>query len=523
MAEAEHGQPESDNHRARVAGGAGYAFIGRMGAFIEAFSVIAFTWLYGASTFGLFAVLWSYVKVSTALSDVAMTTALQRFVPQANGEDAEKAAGYALKLSFLIASVFALAGTLLAPKLAPFINAAETDAERLVTVIQIYVWVLPFWTLVEVATAAIRARRTFGPEIRVRIFYEQGLRLVAAVVFALAGLLTYGLFLAHLISVVLASLLALRLVAKHYDLAAIIKAPMSGSIARDMRSYGFAVMPANIIKKLFSEFPVMFLNFMLPGAAGAAAGGYYSVARKIASALQAVRLTFEYVMAPLAAEKEGHGDREALRDMYRFATRLSICFALPLGAALILASGDILAVMKPEFLVAATAISILCAGRILEAATGPSSAIIEMLGHRMLPPFNGLLGLFTLLSLGVYLIPLHGVTGAAIAAAAGLNVTAILSLVEAGLLFKLTPYDRHLFRPLFTALLATTAILFMLPFSIHWPAPIGILVAIASLLASLMLLVRYGLNDEDAAALGKIGTKLRASLQKPGQQKDKAQ
>ena len=61
----------------QVAGGAGLAFLGRLGALIEAVSVVVFTWAYGAETFGLFAVLWSYVKVTTALSDAAMTNAVR--------------------------------------------------------------------------------------------------------------------------------------------------------------------------------------------------------------------------------------------------------------------------------------------------------------------------------------------------------------------------------------------------------------------------------------------------------------
>lgn len=496
---------EPQNHRARVAGGAGFAFLGRLGALIEAISVIVFTWVYGATTFGLFAVLWSYVKVSTAVSDAAMTTALQRYVPKAEGLEAEATAGHALKFSFLIATAIAALTFYFAPNLAGFINAAEADADHLTTVIRIYVWVLPFWTLVEVGTAAIRARRTFGPEIRVRIFYEQGLRLVAAVVFASFGYLTYGLFLAHLVSVVLAAALALRLVSKYYDLRAILAAPMAGALPREMRQYGFSVMPANLIKKLFSEFPVMFLNYMLPGAAGAAAGGYYSVARKIASALQAVRLTFEYVMAPLAAEKDGHGDQAALKDMFAYATRLSFTLALPFGAALVLARHDILAVMDPEFQAAAAAIAILCAGRVLEAATGPSSAVIEVLGHRFLPPLNGLLGLATLLGLGLWLIPLYGVTGAAVAAASGLNVTALMAFIQSAMLFRLWPYDGHMVRPLLTSLILSGAVLALVPASSHWPAPFGIVAALIGLLISVALLIRYGLSDEDADALGKLG------------------
>ena len=103
---------ENDNHhddKRRVAGGAGAAFLGRLGAIIEAVSVIAFTWAYGAEVFGLFAVLWSYVKVTTAISDAAMTTALQRFVPKGDEAQANAAVGNALKLSMLLSVVFALA------------------------------------------------------------------------------------------------------------------------------------------------------------------------------------------------------------------------------------------------------------------------------------------------------------------------------------------------------------------------------------------------------------------------------
>ncbi|TNE63129.1 MAG: lipopolysaccharide biosynthesis protein [Alphaproteobacteria bacterium] len=497
------------DHRARVAGGAGYAFLGRMGALIEAGSVIAFTWVYGATTFGLFAVLWSYVKVGTALTDLAMSTALQRFVPRADGTDAEKIAGFALKLSFLLASLIALLITLAAPWLAAFVNAAAADADKLVAVIRLYAWVLPFWTMVEVATAAIRARRTFGPEIRVRIFYEQVLRLIAAMVLGIGGYLTYGLFLAHLISVALAAALALRLVARFYDIRLVLKAPMTGPIPREMWAYGLSLMPANITKKLFSEFPVMFLNFMLPGAAGAAAGGYYSVARKIASALQVVRTTFEYVMAPLAAERAGEGDQQALRDMYAYATRLSLTLALPFGAALVLARHDILATMEPEFQAAAAAIAILCLGRVVEAATGPSSAIVEMLGHRLLATANGIAGIVTLLVLGSILIPASGVTGAAIAAAIGLNVTALLGFGQSAWLFRLWPYDRQTIRPLLMSALLSAGMIALIPASNHWPSPVGIVAATLGLLASLSLIIRYGLSTADARALGKIGRLFR--------------
>ncbi|MEX0299145.1 MAG: lipopolysaccharide biosynthesis protein, partial [Kordiimonas sp.] len=408
---------DNKTNKARVAGGAGYALAGRFGAIIEAASFIAFTWLYGAATFGLYAVLWSYVKVSSAVCEMAMTTALQRYIPKASKENESNIVGYAIKLSLLISLVAALVLVFAAPYLTQFINASEADTEHLVTVVRIYAWVLPLWCFVNVTTAAVRATRNFGPEVKVRIFYEQGLRLITASMLATLGFLTYGLFIAHLLSIFLSAILAAKLAARYFDLKSIISAPITGSTAREILQYGRLVMPAYLVKMLFSEFPVIFLNMLLPGSAGAAAGGFYSVARKIASALQAVHKTFEYVMAPLAAEKDGSGDHAALADMFAYATRLSITLILPFAAALLLARHDILSVMRPEFQAASTAIAILCVGRVLEAASGPSAVIIEMLGHRALPAFNGIMGFMVLVGIGSILIPKLGVTGAAIAAA----------------------------------------------------------------------------------------------------------
>ena len=148
--------------------------------------------------------------------------------------------------------------------------------------------------------------------------------------------MTFGLFIAHLVSVILSALLAVRLIARHYDFAAVLKAPMFGEMGRELIHYGLPVMPSNLTKKLFAELPVMILNALLPGAAGAQAAGFYAIARKIASALQMVRMTFEYVMAPLAAEKDGRGDHHLLQDMHAFATRVAASFAIPMCAALIL-------------------------------------------------------------------------------------------------------------------------------------------------------------------------------------------
>ena len=193
--------PDDIEKNAALAKGVGIAFLGRLGALVEVAALPILAGLYGSETLGLFFTLWSAVRVSTTLSEFAMSTTLQRFVPRT--EDPRRAAGIlriAVLTSLMISTLLAVMFVVLAPQLAEIIHAGEADQKNLVAIIRVYAWVLPFWTLTEVLTASVRPHRRFGPEIRIRIFYEQGLRLAGAVVFYVLGFHSFGLFFAHLFS-----------------------------------------------------------------------------------------------------------------------------------------------------------------------------------------------------------------------------------------------------------------------------------------------------------------------------------
>ena len=535
--------PVSENaaHSARVASGAGKTLIGRMAAFIELGSLLVFTWAYGAETFGLYAVLWSYVKIMAGVCDMAMSTALQRYVPAFEAADstpngvhstqpsgqakAASTVGLALFIVTALSCLVAALTSLLASTLTPYINAASDDAEHLVRVVQLYVWALPLWCIVELGTAAIRARRTFGPEIKVRIFYEQTARLVMGAGFAGLGFLTYGLFAAHLLSMAVAAFFALRLVVKAYGFKPLLQQSLTRAERRDIFNYSLAVTPTGLTPKLFSELPILLLNGLLPGAAGAAAGGYYSIARKLTSALQLVRLTFEYVMAPLAAEKKGLGDLSALQHMTAFSSRLALSFGLTLAATLAALSPAVLAVLPPPFAAALPAIQILLLARLLEAATGPSAAILAATGHKGLPLLNSTLGIGVAALLSFLLIPqdgaFGGVVGAALGAGSGIVLAAVLAYAELWSIYKLQPHP--LPRPFgalsvpeawqhYGALVVAAGALPLLVLAyIILEGRAGLLAAVSLLWCALTLWaqLRYGFSAEDADALGPIARKLR--------------
>jgi len=492
---------DKGNHNSELTKGASLAFLGRLGALAEAVSLPVFAWLYGAPTLGIFFALWAALRVLTAVCEFAMTTSLQRFIPRAESDaHAGSIVRLAITVSLSAGLVIALLITLFAPQIAGLFNAAEREAPHLAQIIRIYAWVLPFWVMVEVLTASIRAKRAFGPEIRIRIFYEQGLRLLAGVGFFYLGYASFGLFYAHLLSVALASILALRLVLQHYDLRA-----GAVSNAAEILSFSAHMMPANLVKKLNSELPMLLLNMLLSGAAGAVAAAIFGVARKIASLLQVFRQSFEYVLAPFAAHKLANGQYDQLRDMYALSLRLTLALVIPIGFLVMALRHEILTLFSMDVPFAGWVLIVLATGRMIEGASGPSSAIVEMLGHKALPLLNGVLGIITLVLLQLSLVPHMGPVGAAIAAAAGLNVVSLLSLGQAIFLYRLNPFNRQLIKPIFFSLAGSLITLVALIFVAPYGNIFAGILSITGVLATILMVIRFGLSDSDRTALGPIG------------------
>jgi O-antigen/teichoic acid export membrane protein len=318
-----------------VAKGAGTTLIARLGGVLDVLTQPLYVWLFGLAGYGFYGALWAAINLIENVADLGMTSAMQRVVPQARSSQEEASA---LRASFLLAllpcTVIAILVFMLAEPVASFFNAAEEDVAIGVRAVRWFVWALPLWAFVEISTSALRSKRLFGAEIRLRLFWEQMARLAFVLGFYTAGTGTMALIYAHLLSLSLICLLCVRLLAKHFDLKLMFVGPVRDAMFTETVKAGLAVLPVNIATRLFSDGPSLALNALLPGSAGAVATSLYIIARKVSSLVQLVRTAFAYVLAPLAAAAKAGSGKGEVAAIYGFATRLSIALALPMGAVL---------------------------------------------------------------------------------------------------------------------------------------------------------------------------------------------
>lgn len=494
--------------RADVARGAGLAALARLGALVEVIAQPAYTWLFGIATYGVYVVLWAIVNIVENIVDLSLNQALQRLVPTESDDDAHAAVRFALLVSVGAASVIALLATLFAGDLAGLISAAPRDRAQLPLAIALFAWALPLWTFIEVATSAARARRAFGPEIRLRIFWEQVARLIFALAFFALGARSLGLLLAHLASLFLTAILSARLLGRYYDPARLLRAPATPRLRRELLQTGIALLPSSIARRMFNDLPAVLLNLALPGARGATAAGLFGIARKVSSIPLIVRQAFQYVLAPLVSAQAAH-DRAGVQQLYGFSTRLSIAFVVPLSALLILLARDILSAFAPEAMAALPLLVILIIGRAGEAVVGPATPIVEMIGHRVLPLVNSVIGLAAWAITGWFLVPQMGATGMAVAVSVGTVLIAWAATLELRVSDKLTAFDGPALR-LLGVTLAAVGLLWLAGSALAplgaRPRAIGLLLLFFPVL---WMVLRLGLSRTDRTALGGAAKKLR--------------
>lgn len=493
-----------------VARGLGTTVLARLGAVVEIVAQPLYVLMFGLAGYGLYAVLWATINLLENIFDTGMTSAMQRTVPQ-SASDAEAAAALRTAMIFGVGPCLIVAALIavFAAELGPLLNVAEKDRALVTPAIQIFVWALPLWAFVEIATSALRARMVFGAEIRLRIVWEQVIRLVFAGLFFAGGLGLKGLFIAHLCSLAITAILCIRLLTRYYNFADLWRGPWATETARNTFWAGLSILPANIIARLFGDAPALILNLLLPGAAGAAAAGLFTIARKLSSVVQLVRIAFVYVMAPLAASAERE-DRRQVADIYAYATRLISAITLPLAAVLAAGSASLLGLFGPQAQAAQAALVILLFARAAEAVLGIAAPVLQVVAAFSQQLTASIFGVGLAVGAGWLIVGhLDPLTGVTLATAIGVVVMAGIPMLQLAITEKLHPFDAQFPAVAIRAGAITLAAGALALLADRLPDMFSLPLIALIAVASVWLAMRFALPFADRASLGKTGRRLR--------------
>lgn len=191
------------------------------------------------------------------------------------------------------------------------------------------------------------------------------------------------------------------------------------TLARESLSYGLKSNPGAIFQFARDRLEIIIVAYFM----ASAAVGYYNIAMGLSDRVKMVPKSFSYILFAEVSKS----DKESGYLLASKVVRNSLWFMLPFVGILILFSKYLILVLYGrEFLPANVSFSILLGSTLLSAVTFPLGSLFLGQGLPRLYLFAAALSFLTTIGLDICLIPLFGITGAAIANISGLSAMACI-------------------------------------------------------------------------------------------------
>jgi O-antigen/teichoic acid export membrane protein len=157
--------------------------------------------------------------------------------------------------------------------------------------------------------------------------------------------------------------------------------------------------------------------------------GIFGAATRVAMVVSFTLATVNSVLVPKFAELYATGDREALGRTARRSAQMITLLASPVFLVMLFGGSRVMSVFGADFAEGAPVLAVLALGQLVNTLTGSVNHVLIVTGNEVIVRNTVVLATVAQVGICALLIPLAGVTGAAVAAAvttAGINLAAAL-------------------------------------------------------------------------------------------------
>lgn len=185
--------------------------------------------------------------------------------------------------------------------------------------------------------------------------------------------------------------------------------------------------------------------------------GVYNVATRLVTLATFVMPAINSALGPRIADLCHRGMHDSLHSAYTAATSWIVRLSLPAFIVLLAFPGELLRLFGDGFAAGATVTAILAAGKLVDAATGPCGLMLNMSGRPLWSMIDNLAVLLLNVALNLWLIPSHGIAGAAIAWSVALGTVNLARVVQVWACMRMLPFDLGVLKGALAGAAALTA------------------------------------------------------------------
>lgn len=494
-----------DRETLTIARGAGVVFVGTLlGSVLRYLFQIAIARMLGAQSFGIFSLGFTIFRWISIIAEIGLLSGVVRYVALFRaGGDTARVKGtilLALRLVFLSSSGLGLLLFLLAGPVAQGIF----HEPELAGALRWFALAIPFTTPATVMLYSIQGFKIMEHTIVVKEILSPLGRLLLLVLLFLLGEQLYGAVATYTFVAILATVLAYYFLTRTFP-------PLSDRALRpiyeskEILTFSYPILFSQVLTFANLWMDSTFLGYFRTSQQV----GIYSAAQRTAFLSSLIMLSFNAIFAPVISGLCAEERFDELGYHFRSITKWMFTINLPICLAMLLFAEPLMGIFGSQFASGATSLRILSLGWLIMSATGPTNRTIAMSGRSKLNLANILVAFALHVALNLFLIPRHGIVGAAWATTISTGLGSVVTCLEVNLLLRIFPYRLDFLKPLLAGLVSVAAVLLLGRYALPSRSLVAS-IALAALFAPayLGILLLLGLDQEDRIVLGRLRDKL---------------
>jgi O-antigen/teichoic acid export membrane protein len=392
--------------------------------------------LYGSETTGLYLLSLATVDIVSKLGILGLDRGVLALAARRKSdgavEELYRIIGQALTLGLIATTV----ATCVLASAAALVARHFFGKPELVTPLRIMAFGIPFWTLSAIFLFATRALRVMRYEVITKRMVEPFFLLLLALPLHAAGMGMTGLALAFVCSTASGAVAAAWFYSRELSFGRTVAAMRSAAGRGALLRYAAPIGVYDMLNLLLQRIDMIMLGHYV----SAKLLGVYGIAMEAAFATKRVRQSFDPIFIPVVAAAHQSGDRAGMVRQYRNVTRWILILDLAILGVVVFAGRTVLGMFGDEFAAGAAALAILTLSVVVNGVLGVAELFL-LIEHPMRNLTNTVGTIVVNVLLNLWLIPRHGMVGAAAAIALSYAVMNAARVGEVAFILRLHPFS----------------------------------------------------------------------------------
>ena len=471
------------------------------------FSIIMARFL-GAQMLGLYSLGNAITRIAEILALLGLDNGVLRFVSRDTEDkvNVDRSIYTSLKIGLISSILIAVLLFLSAEKI---VNEILNEDSFLITVIKVFAISLPFTVLTLISSFATQAFKI----LKYKIFVNQIVNPLTLLIAFVTSYFLLGIELSILLPTVVSSIIGLMFILKFLtNFSSISLSKIIGTtVDKDILKFSVPLMFVSAIGIIMHWIDIIMLGIL----SNATEVGMYHPIERTAGLVRMILFAFAGIFAPIFSEHYFKKNKNGMKDSYQSSSKYILAFSLPIFIFLFIFSEPMLLVFGTEFQ-NYFALKVLLLGIFIQTIFGLGSSTLTMSGYTKFNLLNVSIALVLNIISNSILIPLYGLTGAALATSFALIVLSTLRYFENLILMNLNLFSFKLIKPIISGAITFVVIQYLSLIFSNYFEPSNVFNLLIYLLINLLLVISsyftiyflLGFDKEDIIFIDSLKSKM---------------